>query len=362
MPLNTIKKEYRIVSYLLRKVSILILALILSVIFFNTKDAFTIDQVISDYHPSAAQAPEKKLMREAREYEAWDLDDVEFHGYVDSQLGYDNNVELDPTRKEDGYSQGSANFEFNYNEIDRLKLITGTDLFGLMYFNHNRNNLINVSPYLGFDYEITPDIISSNRVIYEYFGYPKEKENTFHGLRLTTELRHYLREDVYHEIAYEYLWRWYPKRRNILTSLVQADNNMREGQWRLRYDVGFFGDNLFLRISNQLSANNSNYEFQDYYDWWQYRLRPSIMYFFTDKIYADVAFVYRRIVYKDRIITTSASDKERDNNYLLNASLYYDVNESVTLNCTYTYTENTSNDPFQKYSGSTVTGGFSYNF
>lgn len=346
----------------MRKFSSFILIFILISMFLGVNDTLAIDQVISDQYPSAAQAPEQKLKREAREYEKWDLEDVEFHGYVDTQMGYDNNVELDSTKKEDGYSQSSANFEFSYNEIEKLKLMTGTDLFGLMYFNHNRNNLINVSPYVGFDYEITPEIISANRIIYDYFGYPKEKEDTFHGLRLSTELRHYLREDVYHEIVYEYLWRWYPKRKKILTSLAQSNNNMKEGQWRLRHVVGFFGDKIFLRISNQFSANDSNYEFEDYYDWWQYRLRPSIMYFITDSVYLDLAFVYRRIVYKDRIITTSASDKERDNNYLFNASIYYDINESVTMNCTYTYTENTSNDSFQKYSGSTVTGGLSYNF
>ena len=103
-------------------------------------------------------------------------------------------------------------------------------------------------------------------------------------------------------------------------------------------------------------------KFQEYYDYWVYRLRPSIMFFFTEKFYTDLSFIYKHTNYKDRRSTEEAGRIEKDHTYIVNSSWYYDLTDNISLSVTYSYSENVSNDPFQKYSGSIISGGIYYSF
>jgi hypothetical protein len=76
----------------------------------------------------------------------------------------------------------------------------------------------------------------------------------------------------------------------------------------------------------------------------------------------DVSLVYRYMRYKDRRSTEDTGRRERDHTYIFNSSLYYDLSDNFTLGVTYSYSENVSNDPFQDYSGSVISGGIYYNF
>jgi hypothetical protein len=227
----------------------------------------------------------------------------------------------------------------------------------MIYFKYNRNNIMNVAPYAGFDIYITPDLVSRNRFTFDCFVYPNEKESTYNGIVLSTYLRHYFWRDVYQEAGFEYLKRWYPDRKTFNSAARRCDKDRVDDRIRVNYTVGAYFDRAFLRVSNEYSNNDSNDDFQQYYDYWVYRLRPSILFFFTDDIYTDVSLVYKYTRYKDRRTTEDPGQRERDHTYIFSASLYYDITKNMALGATYSYSENASNDPFQKYSESMISGG-----
>ena len=321
-----------------------------------------LDETVTDKYTSAGPAPQQ-VEKKDKEEEVYGMKDrVGVSVFADVQQGYDNNVDLNSKRHKDGFLQSSASVDVTYEQTDDLKFKVGFDNFSTVYYKYNSNNLFDFSPYVGLDYQILPNLVSKNRVIYDYFWYPNYKESTFSGIVLSSYLRHFITRDIYHEIGYEYLKRWYPDQKTYMVNVVKSGKDRIDDRYRVKYNVGYYGTRFFVGVSNEYSRNDSNDTYQDYYDYWTYRVRPTVMYFFTEKIYMDLSFIYKRIHYKDRRSSDDATLVVRDNTYIVSTSLYYDITKAITLGMTYSYNENTSNDPFQKYSGSIVTGGLYYSF
>ena len=321
--------------------------------------AGAIDQDVTDVYTTAEPSPRQIVQEEAR---ASVLDRFQFRGFVDLQQGYDNNVDLDPSRHKDGFLQTTANGEVVYNATEAIDLKAGSDLFSMVYYTYNENNLLDVSPYIGIDIDITPDIVWKNKFTFDYFSYPNDKESTFSGIKFSSFLRQYFMKDVYHEIGAEVLKRWFPDRKVAMANAELGNKDREDGRFRLQYNIGGFFYDAFIRVSNEYSRNNSNYSFQDFYDFQSYRLRPSVMYFFTDQLYADIALLYRYVDYKDRRNTEDIDQTVSNHNFTFISSAYYDITRNVTLGVTYSYNENVSNDPFEEYSGSVVSGGVFVSF
>lgn len=317
-----------------------------------------VDEQVADRYPSAQAPPE----REEADIFSQMSERTGITGYFDMQVGYDNNAYLDSNRYKDGFVQNMNNVEVTFEQTDSLDLKAGLDTFESFYFTYNTNNIVNIAPYVGFDYEIMPGLISRNAITYDYFYYPNYENSTFNGLKLSTYLRHYVTDNLYHEGGYEFIKRWYTDRKTYNNSGQKLGTDREDGRHRVKYKVGFQTKKFFIRLTNEFDKNDSNDDYQDYYDYWIYRLKPSVLYFFTDKLYTDVSFIYKYTDYKDRRASDDSSKKQRDNTYIIYASLYYDLTKSLTLSATYSYSENDSNSPIQKYSGSMFSGGISYSF
>lgn len=323
--------------------------------------AWAIDQDLADRYPQAVLWPEGRSVSEA-EY----LAEVEKELELDIELsvlqGYDNNADLDSKRHKDGFLQSALSMDLARELDGPLTLRAGGDIFSRVYYSRNNNNLLNVLPYIGVDWHITPDVVSRTRVGMDYLLYPNEHDETYIGLFLGEYLRHYLTNDLYHEAGYEYVHRWYPTRRITLNDLEQGSSKRRDGRHRMKHRLRWMVGDFLLGLDNQLSFNRSNEEYRSYYDWLGYRLSPSVMYFITDDLYAFGSFIYRRTAYRDRRASNDENKKVRDNNFIFTGSVFYDMTSNVTLGVTYSYVENKSNDPAQEYSGSMLTGGLYYDF
>ncbi len=327
-------------------------------------DSFAIDEDIIDKYPSVEQPPVLTEEQQAkRKYVYLPDQNMEVRGFVDLQQGYNNNVELSPSRYKDGFIQVRTNIDIAHLPADNLKIKTGIDLFDITYYKYNINNLFDVSPYVGFDWKILPGLISRNRCIYDYLSYPNYKRSTFSGIVLSSYLRHYFLKNIYHEVGYEYLRRWYPDRKIYNADGRRCSTERIDDRYRVKYIVrGKFFSRFYVKLINEFSRNDSNYSYQEYYDYWYYRLKPSAMFFITKQFYTDANLLYKYIRYKDRRNTEDDSETARYHTFLLNTSLYYDIFEDLTLGVTYSYTENLSNDPYREYSGSTISAGIYYTF
>jgi hypothetical protein len=325
-------------------------------------DLFALEEEITDKYPAAAPPPEKEYEEERKEFGPDYFKYFDIEASVDVQQGYDNNVDLDPDRHKDGFIQGIGTLEAKYKQFGPLRFKAGVDLFNTTYYKYNANNVLDVAPYIGFDFEMLPGIISRNRCTYDYFCYPNKKENTFSALELMTSLRHFITDDIFHELIYEYNHRWYADRKISLEDARKGDEDRGDDRHKIKHKLRLYFSKFVLKLANELHFSDSNDKYQDYYDYWAYRLRPGVMYFITDKLYTDASLLYKYTHYDNRRSTEDASKRVRNNTYVLNTALYYDLTKNVTFEISYTYTENTSNDPFEKYSGSIVSGGIYYSF
>jgi hypothetical protein len=321
----------------------------------------TLEEEITDRYPAATLPPPAKKA-EQEKYFKLPEGEPEIAASIDIQQGYDNNVDLDSKRHKDGFLQCIANAEIAFPKGGQIKGKAGVDFFGTVYYKYNSNNIFDTMPYVGFDWEIIPGLIWKNQAAIDYFSYPNEKESTFGGIELSSYLRHFLTEDLYHELGYEYIRRWYPDRKASLSDATKGNTEREDKRDKVKYTIGMYFENFLVKVSNELYHNDSNDMYQDYYDYWVYRLRPSVLYFFTDNIYANASFLYKYTPFDDRRSTENIDRKVRDHIYVISTSLYYDITKNLTLGLTYSYTENLSNDPFQEYSGSVMSGGFFYSF
>ncbi len=289
-------------------------------------------------------------------------EDYDIYFSFDAQQGYDNNVELDSNRYKDGFFQGSANLEIGYKKIDKLNLKTGIDLFDVTYYKYNRNNLVDIYPYISSDIEVSENWIWKNQIGIDFFNYPNDKESSFTGTELSTALRNYLSETLYHEAEFEYFLRWYPDNKVTLHDARIGNDDREDARYKVSYVIGKHFEKFSVKLYNEGYFNESNTDFEDYYDYWIYRIKPSIMYFFTDKLYTNLSFTYKYTDYKDRRSSEDSEKHVRDNTYIVSSSFFYDITKEFSVGITYTYSENASDDPLQKYSGSVVSGGIYYSF
>ncbi|MFQ5953179.1 MAG: hypothetical protein ACE5JK_07230, partial [Candidatus Omnitrophota bacterium] len=278
------------------------------------------------------------------------------------QPGYDNNVDLNSKRRKDGFLQSTANAEIDYPLTETMKVEGGVDLFTTIYYIYNVDNIFDVAPYIELDWWITEDYRWQNKIMYDYFSYPNDKASTYSSVQLSTDMRQYLSDSVYHEIEYRYSERWYPDRKATRNDGIRDNADRKDNRNTIKYTIGASSATLYLKLSNELYHNNSNDNFMDYYDYLVYRVRPSITYFFTDNIFANTNFSYKLILYDDRRVRENTERTVRDNTFTWGTSLFYDLTKNIMLGVTYVYTENVSNEPFNKYSGSIASGGVYYTF
>ncbi|MCK4462751.1 MAG: hypothetical protein KAU58_00385, partial [Candidatus Omnitrophica bacterium] len=145
-------------------------------------------------------------------------------------------------------------------------------------------------------------------------------------------------------------------------------NKLKQGD--LRKDVRYTGeyeagiylwDFIKIKENIRIYRNDSNDQYYDYYDYYAFRTKTSLVTIFTEKLYSITSFAYTRKLYDDRL-STENSVHQKDNFYVFNASLLYELTPSFTLATGYSYRENTSNEPLEKYSGSICTVGLYYTF
>jgi len=319
--------------------------------------AFAIEKDILEDKFAASVRPEQEAVAPLQK-----LDDFNYFYTMDLHLGYDNNVDLDPARNEDGFLQASVNADISYEKFDGLTLIGGLDFFNVSYRKYVESSLVNLNPYMGFDWELAPNFIWKNRVALDWFLYPKDSNSTYLAGELSSYLRQLINEFFYHEFGYEFIYRWYGDNKVLLQNRLRGTDERMNARNKIRHNIVANFDNFTASLANEFYINDSNYDYQDYYDYWVYRIRPSITYYLSDEFYVNASFTYRYTDYKNRNNSEDSNKRVHDNTYIATASVYFDLTEEFTMGITYSYRENRSNDPIQKYSGSTVSAGVYYTY
>ncbi|MBF0216198.1 MAG: hypothetical protein HQL30_04300 [Candidatus Omnitrophica bacterium] len=282
---------------------------------------------------------------------------------VDIQAGYDNNVELSPSRFKDGFFQNIFSVPAEYQVCDDLSLEFGVDLFDTLYLKYNRNNILDVMPYAGFRWQFAENTYFSLDCSFDYLKYPNYKENDYLAFEVRPSVRQYVAEGVYHEAGYKSVSRHYPDSKAYMSDGAMGNSDRSDIVNEADYTIGCsLGGATMLKLANVVSVNDSNDMYQDYYDSSSYGIKPSFTHYFTEKFYVHGEFISKLRSFDDRRATDNDDKTVTENTLTYTGSCYYNLTRSVSVNISFSYKENYPNDPFYKYSGLVVSSGMYFEF
>ena len=277
--------------------------------------------------------------------------------------GFDNNVNLDPSRKKDGFLETSLNTEVAYNYTDDIRLRIENYTTDIIYYNVNNANMLDIYNEIGYQVDILDDMFTFDvGYVLEYVYFPCDEDGTYFGNEAGASIRHNIFEDLYQEVGYKFSNKLFSND-TIRNASGDMDSELRRDfRNGAGYEIGYHVmDRAIIRTTIDVYENEGNYEYFDYYDYWSFKVRPSFIVSLTKKLYASGSFTYEQKRYKGRL-STENDEHVYDNTYSFNVSGMYNLSESFIVAVNFGYRENESNEPLQKYSGSIVTAGAYYSF
>jgi len=297
--------------------------------------------------------PVKRALRENK---------IDLNFFAGILQGYDNNVNLDPDRKKDGFLQTSLDTELTYNYTDDIRLKVENDTSDIAYYNTHSANMLDIYNKAGLELDLYRDMFTvGTDYALDLVIFPIDIDGTYLGNQVRAYLKHNITSWFYQKIMYKFLNKNFTRGRTKKADGEQGGyrKDYRNG---MDYEVGtYISDKAVLRAGIEFYYNKSNYKYFNYYDFWSFKVTPSCIFLITDKLSVSGSFSYQQRLYDARL--SSETDAHvYDDTYTVNASVLYDLTKSFTLVLNYLYRENSSNEPLQKYSGSIITGGVYYSF
>ena len=276
--------------------------------------------------------------------------------------GYSSNPLLASVRKGDWFQEFLYSLDFSKTLSDTLKFTLDYDLDGLNY--SEITDLTNVLNHLNLGIHKKYGIfgVGTGYDLGAVF-YPRNDESNFLFHRGFMYGRHDISRNTYQKLEFQYGIKDYLERKAtgpILGTI--KDDKRSDKRWNAEYSLtSILTPKLLMRWRAAFSRNDSNSQYIDFHDFRSYMTALSLYY----KLLKDLNFLstlsYRRKDYDDRTVTGGVSTQE-DDLYSATLGLLYKLNKMNSLSLTYTYRENSSNDPLEEYSENVVTCGYRYDF
>ena len=275
--------------------------------------------------------------------------------------GYDNNVNLDSSRKGDSFNNIFASVDARYPINDWLKLKFGYNMFDAVYYKFSNYTVIDNAVRAGFENKISDNLTMDTGYEFEYIYYPKDDQGTYYANKVGTSLKHKISKNLYQKVGYEFQVRDWTDRKARNSAGVIEDTDRQDYRNTIKYEIGCLVWKTLLKLKTDVYFNDSNDAFLDYYDYTSYSVSAFAARPIVDKLTGILRAGYQWKRYDERTITTGDA-KEKDKTMVLGAGLTYDINRNLALSANYTYRQNYSNDPIQKYSESITSLGLYYTF
>lgn len=271
--------------------------------------------------------------------------------------GYDNNVFLDSRRKADAFSEAIFDASVIYPLSGRWDVTGGVSAHDVTYWEATDANLIDTDLKFGFEGKLLTGMTFTAYNDIEMVEYQANDDGEYVGDRAGFVLKQKLPNNFFHSFNYEFFYKNYSDRkaRNGWGGL--SDDDRADGRNTVYYDAGVYLKKSMLKVFGEYYLNDSNDNFLDYYDYDSIRLGSSIAYLITGKMSGYFSYYRQFKDYFDRTIPADNTLGEKDRTWVASASLFCDVYRNTTLGLNYSYRQNLSNNPIQKYSGSITSLG-----
>ncbi|MEW5758358.1 MAG: outer membrane beta-barrel protein [Candidatus Omnitrophota bacterium] len=285
-----------------------------------------------------------------------------FRAFVTAMQGFDNNANLDSSRKGDLFQEAIINADYRYSFSKKTSAGALYNFTVINYDKYTKNTLLDNILKLDWTRKLFKIFTFQKFYQIEYLAFPKDDNSSYVENDLGFSLRHDIYKGLYHAFKFTFLTKNYTARNRRLADYNFSDKKRFDYRSQPAYEIGIFFKKLYAKVSYQFYVNKSNELYLDYYDFYSNRGVLSLGYNFTEKLLGYTSFGFQKRQYKDRRWLDGNPSPEKEYTYTFNASLSYNFTKYLSSILDYSYRENVSNVPSQKYSGSLTTVGLNYTF
>jgi hypothetical protein len=279
-----------------------------------------------------------------------------------STEGYDNNSHLDSNRDGDAYWQVFFRGTFTTSISKETEASLGYELMNLLYAGESDLDLTRNGIQAGITHNLTQNLSISAEYNFDSIEYINSGTDDYLDNQLGLKLKHKLPNKMYHSLGHIFMLRSYADRLIRTAADTFSEKKREDMRDTVEYEVGKYFAKDFLKLGYQYYFNNSNEKYLNYYDYDSHKVGVSLTHLFNDKFTGYLSLSKQFRDYRSRTLINDAGCREHERTYLMTAALYYNFNKSISFGLSYTYRENKSNEPLEKYSGSLVSVSTYYRF
>jgi len=276
--------------------------------------------------------------------------------------GFDSNVNLDSAKKSDCYTEESLDVHFKYPIISSTDALFGFNVTNVNYYKVTDANIFDGIANFDISHKFSDAISLSAGYKLDCMWYPRDSSGTFLGNEFNASLKQKINRIIHQKFSYRILIKDYAHRKVRISNSTLTSDLRRDVKNTFEHEASFYlTDVTKLKIVNQYNINDSNFQYDDYYDYGAYRAGGSLIQFLTKKLYTATAFYYQRKIYDNRPVSDRNS-RQKDNLYIVSVSALYDLTKDMSVFVNYSHRENHTNEPLEKYSGYICSAGLYYSF
>jgi hypothetical protein len=313
------------------------------------------DLTVNDVTPSSKKIylePERSALEKGR-----------FKVLTAVTAGYDDNAHLDSKRDSDSYMQEFVRASWTSDTTEKTFGTVEAEIMNLMYAGQSDLDLFRTGFRAGVDHSLSKNLSVYLGYNLDSIDYINNGQNDYYENALSTKLTQRFDNKIFHSFLYSPAYRNYNKR---YIRLVSGASNFEKDRADLRntleYEVGKFFTKDLVKLNFQYFNNNSNDPYLNYYDYDSYRVGASLTHLFSEKISGFLSAWNQYRFYRSRSLINDAGRHQRETTFLMTSSLFYTVNKSLAFGLSYTYRQNYSNEPVDRYSGSLTSASVYYKF
>ncbi len=283
--------------------------------------------------------------------------------HIKVTYGYDTNPLLGTSRTSDDFESLRLGMDYRRTFAERHQYNVGLNVS-----QQNYNEITQLSNTLGnisLDYKLALTKAYILGIGHNLTGayYEKSSDSEFMLNKSYINFQHRISPKFFHKIQYEYGLKHYDEAFALLSSTsTYEDNRRKDVSNGVVYSIGYMlRDRLSMNISLGYSRNDSNSDFENYYDYESTDLVPRLSYQFNDKLSSTLSYSFKFRRYEDRLVS-ALNDEQVDRISRVDLGFNYDLNDSHSFNLNYSYNGSDSNNPTSDYAGNSIEAGWRFNF
>jgi hypothetical protein len=278
-------------------------------------------------------------------------------------VGFDDNAHLDSNRDGDAYMQEFVRGSWTSDASQKTVATFEAEMMNLMYAGQSDLDLCRAGFRAGVDHSLNQNFTVSLGYNIDVIDYINTGTEDYYENALSAKITQRFSNKVFQSFMYTPSYRNYNKRYTRTPAGIYSRDKKREDfRNTVDYEIGKFFTKDLVKLNFQYYNNNSNETYLNYYDYNAYRVGTSLTHLFNDKFsgYMGLSNLYR--FYKTRTLINNNGSHQRDMTFLMTSSLFYTASRSLAFGLSYSYRQNYSNEPAERYSGSLVSLSTYYKF